>query len=120
MSPNKHQLRGPGGKYVSASEKARKVEEGNISESKAKVQKESDERDNDFECYDKSDGKPVHVDVNKEVTEGNPTHALLPNRSEEDKINNNGETRGGNGNISVRRSNRIYKLPERLGSVPYF
>ena len=57
MSPTKHQLRGPGGKYVSVSEEARKVEEGIISEWKSKVRKvELDYRDSDFECYDKSEG----------------------------------------------------------------
>ena len=39
LSPNKNQLWGPGGKYVSASEKTPKMEEGIISESKSKVQK---------------------------------------------------------------------------------
>ena len=37
MSPNKQQLRSPGGEYVSTSEKARKLEEGIISESTPKV-----------------------------------------------------------------------------------
>ena len=55
MSPNKHQLRDPIGKYVSASEKTRKMEEVIISESEPKVQKvESDKEDSDCECYDKS------------------------------------------------------------------
>ena len=31
---------------------------------------ESDEEDSDFNSY-KSEGKPVHVDINKETTEGN-------------------------------------------------
>ena len=44
MSPKKHQLEGPGGNILSASEKARKVVEGIISESKSKVPKvETDE-----------------------------------------------------------------------------
>ena len=62
------------------------MEEGTISEYKPKVRKmESDEDDSDFECYDRSEGKPVHVDIVREITEGNkPTLALLPNRSEED------------------------------------
>ena len=60
MSPTKHQLRGPGGKNVSASEEAQKLEEGIFSKSKRKVQKvASKEEDRDFEGYDKSDGKPV-------------------------------------------------------------
>ena len=79
------------------------------------------EEDSDFEWYNKSDGKPVHVDIDKKITERIiPTVALLPNRSEEDKKNNNCETRGEDGNISVRRCNRRLKPPERLGSVPNF
>ena len=98
------------------------MEEGIISESKPKVRKvESDEEDSHFECFDKCEGEPVHVDIDKETTEGNKsTLALLPNRSEENQINNNGETRDGDGNISSRRSNRIHKPLEWLGSVPYF
>ena len=69
MSLNKHHLRGPGGKNVSASEEARKLGEGIIPESQPKVWKvEPDEEDCDFECDDKSDGKPVHVEVDKEIT----------------------------------------------------
>ena len=81
MSPIKHQLRGPSGKYVSASEKARKVEEGLTSETKPKVLKiESDKEDSDLECYKISYGNPVHVDIDEEVTEGNnQTLARLPN-----------------------------------------
>ena len=71
------------------------MEEGIISDSKVKVQEvESDEEDGDFDRYDKSVGKPVHVDIDKKTTEENKSIlALLPNRSEEDEINNNGETR---------------------------
>ena len=98
------------------------IEERIISESKPKARKvESDKEDSDFDCYDKCEGEPVHVDIDKETTEGNKsTLALLPNRSEENEINNNGETRHGDGNISLRRSNRIYKPLKWLGSVPYF
>ena len=71
-SPNKHELRGLGGKYFSTSEKAQMVEEGIISESKPKVRNlESDEEDSDFDCYDKFEGNPVHVDIDKEATKGN-------------------------------------------------
>ena len=93
VSPKKHALRGPGGKYVSASEKAKNVEEeGTILASKPKVRKvESDEDGSDFECYNKSDGTPVHVDIDKEITEGGPALALPPNKSEEE-MNDNGET----------------------------
>ena len=84
MSPNKHQLRGPGGKYVSASEKARRLEEGIFSESKSKVLKvQSEDEDGDLERYHESDGKPVRVDVDKESTgssQKEPTLTLLPNK----------------------------------------
>ena len=121
MSPNKHKLQGPGGNYVIASERTQFKVEGNFSESKSKVQKvESDEKESDFECCDKSDGKPVHVNIDKELAVDKPTPALLPNRSEEDEINRKGETGDGDGIISLRRSNRILKPPGRLSSVPYF
>ena len=48
------------------------------------------------------------------------TLALLPNRSEEDATNNNGETQDRDGITNLRRSNRICKPPERLDGVPYF
>ena len=85
------------------------MEEGIFSESRPKVRKvASDDDDSDFECYDRSKGKPVHVDVDKEMAESKkPTLALLPNRSEEDKINNNGETQDRDGNTNLRGSNRI-------------
>ena len=120
LSSNKHKLRGPGAKYVSASKRARMMEKGTISESEPIVRKvESDEEDSDLDCSDKSEGKPVHVDIDKETTEGNKsTLALLPNRSDEVEVNNNGETRDGDGIISLRKSNRTFKPPERLGSVP--
>ena len=107
---------------MSASEKAKRAEEeGTISASKPKVRKkESEEDDNEFECYTKSEGKPVHVDIDKEVTEGREALALLPNKSEEEEIINDRETMGGDGNISVRRSNRIFEPPDRLGSEPYY
>ena len=58
ISPNKHQLRGSSGKYVSASEKTQKMKEGIISKSKLKVRKvESGKADSDFEFYDRSDGE---------------------------------------------------------------
>ena len=86
MSPNKIKIRGPGGKYVSASERTRLMEERVISEYKPKVRKiDSDEEDSSFEFYDRSKRKPVHVNIDKEMAEGNkPTLALLLNRSEED------------------------------------
>ena len=123
MSLNKHQLSGPSGKYE-PSQKAQKLEEGIISQSKLDVWKvDSDKKDSDFECYDKYNGMSVHLDVDKEIIGSNqkdPTPAVLPNTSEEEKVNNNGETWVGNGNTSVRRSLWTFKPPERLCSVPYF
>ena len=72
------------------------MEEAIIFELKWRSQKvESDEQDSDFECYDKSNGKPVHVDVHKEIAGRGPTFALLPNRLWEEERNNIGETRVG-------------------------
>ena len=98
------------------------MEEWIVSESKPKIRKlDSDENDVEFECYDRSEGKPVHVDIVKKITEGNkPTLSLILNRSEEEESNNKNETRDGDGNIYLRRSNRIIKPLERLNSVPYF
>ena len=76
---NKHQFKGPSGFYVGASEKGQNLEEGTIFKSKPKVRKiESNEKDSDFEVYDKYAGKPVNVDVDKETTERqrSPTLAL--------------------------------------------
>ena len=120
FSPKKHTLRGPGGKCVSASEKAQKVEEGTICASKPQIRKEeSDEDNSDFDCYNKSDGKPVHVNIDKEITEGGPALAWIPNKSEEE-TNNNDDTMGGIGSFNVRRSNGTFKPPDRLNSVPFF
>ena len=48
---------------------------------KGRVRKvESDEDDSDSESYKKPDGKPVHVDVDKKVTDGGPALALLRNK----------------------------------------
>ena len=66
---------------------------------------------------DENAWQPVHVNIDKEVAEGGPALALLPNKSEEEEITNNCGTLGGNGNISVRRSNRTFKPPDRLGGV---
>ena len=122
MSPNKHQLRRPSRNHLSGSERTRLVEERINSKSFPIVWKvESDNEDNIFENFDMSEGKPVHIDIDKEATDGKkPTLALLPNRWEEDEFNNSGETRDGDGNISLSNSNRIFKPPEQLGSVPYF
>ena len=108
LSPNKHKLKRPGEKYVSASERTRLLEEGIISESKPKVRKmDLDEVESNFECYDRSEGKPAHVDIDKEIAEWNkPTLSLQPNRSVEDERNNNVERRDREGNINLRSSNR--------------
>ena len=120
-SPKKPKIRGPGVKYVSASERARLVEEGILSGSKSKVRKiELDEKGSDFECCDKSNGTPVHVNIDKELAVDKPTLVLLPNRSEEDKFNNSSVTEDWDGNVRLRRSNRIIKPMGRLGSVSYF
>ena len=76
--------------------------------------------ESDFECYNRPDGKPVHVDMEKEVTEGGPALKLLPNKSEDEEFKTIGETIGGDGNINVHRSNRIFKPQDQLGSVPSF
>ena len=97
LSPNKHELRRTGGESVSASESARIMEEGIFPESEQKFRKvESDEVDSEFECYGNSEKKPVHLNIENKITERNKSIlALLPNRSEEDKFNANGETRDG-------------------------
>ena len=106
---------------MSASKKAQKVEEGTFFTCKLNVRKvEYDEANSDFECNNKSEGKLVHVDIDKEFIEGGQAPALLSSKSEEEEININGETMVGNGIFSVRRSNRTFKPPDRLGSVPYF
>ena len=116
VSPKKHTLRGPGGKYVSASEIPQKMEERTISMSKPKVRKvESAEDDCDFECYSKSDGKSKHVDVRNKVI-----MSTKPNKSEEEEKGNNGEIMDGNGIFGLRRSNRTFKRLDRFGSGTYF
>ena len=84
---------------------------------------ESNEEDSDIDDYDKSDAEPIHVDVDKGNTGSSQsilTLALLPSRSKEEKINNNGQRGDGNGKFGVRSSNRLFKTPERVGSVLYF
>ena len=92
MSSNKHKLCRRNAKCKSASEKAWKQDESFFSESKPRVQKiESNGDDSNFECYDKLDRKPVHVDVDREITRSSgryPTFTLLPKISVEEAINN--------------------------------
>ena len=112
---------GGGGEHAGASERTRLTEEAILFESRPKVRKVVLDDVSDFECYNRSERKPVHVDFDKEMAESyKPTLALLPNRSEEDEINHNGETQDKEGNTKLRSSNRIFTPPERLGSVPYF
>ena len=68
-----------------------------------------------FKRYGKSDGKPMHLDVHKELKEDNKPSAsfLLRSKFEEGKINNNGES--GNNSFSefvynVARSRGIENL----------
>ena len=120
MSRNKRKLQETGGKYVSASERERLMGKGTISESKSNVRKvESDEEETDFECYEKSDGKPGQVNLGKKQPVDKQSLALLPNKSDWDEINDNVETGDVVDNISLQRSNRTFKPPERLASVPY-
>ena len=94
--------------------------EETISESKSNVRKvESDEEETDFECYDNSHGKPVQVNLDIKQAVNKPSLALLPNKSDWDEINNNIETADVDDNFGLQRSNRIFKPPKRLGSVPY-
>ena len=105
-------------------EKARK-QEGIISESKSKVRKvESDDDDSNFEGYNKSDGKLVQVDVDRKITEcsgKDPTLTLLQNKSEEEEINNTGETGLVMifGMVILVFGNRIENLNHRCGWVVY-
>ena len=104
-SPNKHQLRGPGGKYVIASEKARRQEEGIILESESNIRKTESDKASDFECYDRSKFRPVHVGLDKDVTGSSrkePRPAPLLNRSEGEENIKNVETPVGYGSGSVK------------------
>ena len=97
---------------MSASEEAKEAEEERTtSESKLKFWNvKTEEEHSDFENYIKADSKQVHVDIDKEVTEGGPALALLPNKSEEEGTSFNAEIMGGNDNFGVRISNRTFKL----------
>ena len=62
------------------------MEEGIISKSEPKVREvaldDDDDDDSDFVCYDRSEGQPVYVDVDKEMTESNkPILVLLPKKT---------------------------------------
>ena len=81
MSPSKHKLSRPGEKDNSSSERARLMEEGIISKSTPKVQKLGlDNEDSIFDCYDKSEEKPVHANIDKLTSEGRESKlAILRN-----------------------------------------
>ena len=74
----------------------------------------ADDDESDFECYDKSGGKPVYVQVDKDITGGTGKDlkvALPPGLPEKKETsNNNGTTRVWDesrfGNTSYRRSNK--------------
>ena len=85
---------------MSASDKARKQQDGIIADSKPKVRKvQADDENSDFECYEQFDRQPSNVDVDEEVTgssEKNWRKRLFRKNSEEEKVNNNGEMGVGN------------------------
>ena len=94
---------------MSASKKTRKVEERRFSESKPEVRKlESDEEGSDFECFDKSDGNLLNVDIDNEVAERyKPLPALLPSRSEEDENNNKNRSRTATLSVNMADKNLV-------------
>ena len=123
VSPKKHTLSGPGRKNLNVSEKAQKNEERTISASKSKIRKvESNENESDFDCYNKKqqEARTCRHRQRSHFTERRPALALPPNKLEEQEINNNGETKGGNGNISVRRFNPTFRPPDRVGYLLFF
>ena len=76
--------------YLNGSDLQRNREESVITESKLKMRiVESEDRDGDFECYNKSVGKLVRADRDKGFTrtdEGTPPLTLLPNKSDGGEI----------------------------------
>ena len=99
-----------------------------ILESKSKVWKVAlDDEDGSFKCYSIFDWKLVHVDVDKEITQGDgksPNLGLPRGKTEEEKIHNDGKIGVGsnnvNGIVSVRRLSRKFRPPDCFGSIPYF
>ena len=65
-----------------------------------------DEEDSDFECYDKSDGKPVHADIDKEVTEVKYQHSHYYRIRQKTKLTKTVRQRW-DGQSNSRISNRI-------------
>ena len=74
--PNNHEVRGPSMKYVSASKVERKREEGIMGYSEPKIK--SKDEDSELNCCNKTDGKPFHVDVDKENTRTDEKLQVLP------------------------------------------
>ena len=93
-SPTRHKLKRPSSKHAGASIIERKKEESVIAEYTLKVPKvESGNEAGDFHCYNKSDSKMVHVDVDKkyENRQKDSTLSFLPNNSDEKYFKKNGE-----------------------------
>ena len=92
MSSVRHKFREPRGKYVITSEKERKKYEGIIAESNPNRRSEKTNlrrRIANSSDLTKTDGKLVHVDLDKEVArtdEKTVALSLLPNKSGEKKI----------------------------------
>ena len=95
-------------------------------EAESKVRKvEPEDQDSDFECYNESHSKLVHVEVDEEITGRNEKRfalALLPKKLKEHKINNFSEIGVGtkilDGSFSVRITSKEYRPPESLGIIP--
>ena len=114
MSPNKHKLRGPCGKYLDASERAQVMEKRIISESKMNVRK-VEKRCRMLRQVRRKAGTRQH---RQRTSQDKPTFALVPNTPVEEELNINSDTGVGDNDISLRRCNRIIKPPKHLGSVP--
>ena len=66
-SPNKHKMRERSGTYPSVSKIVKQRKEETIAESRYKVRiLEPDKEDSEFECYNKTEGKPVHFNAETE------------------------------------------------------
>ena len=113
---------------MGTSEKARKQDKGINSRFKSKVLEvgSADDDESDFECYDKSGGKPVYVKVDEDFTGGTGKDlkvALPPGLPEKKETSNNiGATRVWDesrfGNTSYRRSDK--KNSKHRSSISQF
>ena len=105
--------------------KGKKRDEKTISKFKLKVWKvELEEEKSNFECYNKWDGKPVHVDVDRNFTGSSgkdPALALLSNKLKEDETNKEGQVGVGMmvGIVRVVSGDLIESLHHRSGWVVY-